>query len=357
MTDVTDVLKIEHITCRYQPRKERDGNVLNNLSLTVRQREIVCLLGASGCGKTTLLKAVAGLLALDKGLIAIAGQTMSDSERIVAPEFRQVGLIFQDYALFPHLTVAENIAFGLYGQPQETIVRSVGEMIDLVRLDGLEARYPHELSGGQQQRVAIARALVCKPSVLLLDEPFSNIDNQVRDNLMSELRIILKQRQVATVFVTHSKEEAFAFADRLAVMDNGAIVQEGYPATLYQRPNSRFVADYLGSSNYLPVNILSDHQWQSLFGEHLAAHPHGQPIGSQCDWLVRPHDIALALDPNGTAQIQDRLFMGTLNHYRIKLDDRIIQVQSSTWFEPGQPVRLSVKASQPLFFPSAAGSE
>ncbi|RLM19530.1 sugar ABC transporter [Brenneria alni] len=357
MIDVTDVLTIVHITCRYHPRKEKEGNVLNNLSLAVRQQEIVCLLGASGCGKTTLLKAIAGLLPLDDGSIVISGQMMSDSEQAVAPEFRQVGLIFQDYALFPHLTVAENIAFGLYGQPKEAIARSVGEMVALVHLAGLEARYPHELSGGQQQRVAIARALVCNPSVLLLDEPFSNIDNQERDNLINELRIILKQRQVATVFVTHSKEEAFAFADRLAVMDKGAIIQEGFPATLYHRPGSRFVADYLGSSNYLPVKILSDHQWQSFFGDHHSTHPHGLPIGSHCDWLVRPHDIALSLDPDGTARVEDRLFMGTSNHYRISLDEQVIQVQSSTWFEPGQPVRLSIKASQPLFFPSEAGED
>ncbi|MCL2896231.1 ABC transporter ATP-binding protein [Brenneria tiliae] len=351
MTDVTDVLAINNLTCRYPPGKEKEGTALQNLSLTVRQREIVCLLGASGCGKTTLLKAVAGLLPVDSGSIVVAGQTLSEGERTVAPALRQVGLIFQDCALFPHLTVAQNIAFGLNGQPQEAIARSVEETAALLHLAGLEDRYPHQLSRERRQRAAIARALVRKPSVLLLDEPFSNMDSQVRDTLINELRPILKRQQVAAVLATRSKEEAFAFADRLAVMDHGAIVQEGYAATLYQRPGSRLVADYLGSSNYLPVNILSDHQWRSLFGDHHAAHPHGQPIGSHCDWLVRPHDIALALDPKGEAEVVDRLFMGTLNHYRIRLDDHIIQVQSSTWFEPGQPVRLSIKTEQPLLFP------
>ncbi|MEC5342947.1 ABC transporter ATP-binding protein [Brenneria populi] len=348
MIDAPDILTIEHITCRY-----RQNSVLRNFSLSVREREIVCLLGASGCGKTTLLKAVAGLIPIDEGTIAVSGQVIGDGRTQAPPESRQVGMIFQDYALFPHLTVAENIAFGLYGRPQEAIAEAVSEMIALVKLEGLEARYPHELSGGQQQRVAIARALVCQPKILLLDEPFSNIDNQVRYNLITELRLILKQQQVVTIFVTHNKEEAFAFADRLAVMNDGGIVQEGYPATLYQRPNSRFIADYLGSSNYLPVTILSDHQWHSIFGDHIAAHAHGQPIGSLCDWLIRPHDIALALDPEGDALVEDRIFMGTSNHYRIRLDERIIQVQSSTWFEPGQRVRLSIKNQQPILFPGS----
>ncbi|MCG8157159.1 ABC transporter ATP-binding protein [Brenneria goodwinii] len=348
MINPPDILTIEHVTCRYQ-----QNNVLSNFSLSAREREIVCLLGASGCGKTTLLNAVAGLIPIAEGTIAVSGEIIGNGQVQVAPELRQVGMIFQDDALFPHLTVAQNIAFGLYDRPQDAIATVVSEMMALVKLEGLDARYPHELSGEQQQRVAIARALACKPKILLLDEPFSNIDNQVRYHLITELRLILKQLQVVTIFVTHDRDEAFAFADRLAVMDNGGIVQDGYPATLYQRPNSRFIADYLGSSNYLPVTILSDHQWHSIFGDHTATHVHGQPIGSSCDWLVRPHDIALALDPDGVAEIEDRVFMGTLNHYRIRLDEQMIQVQSSIWFEPGQRVRLSIKNEQPILFPGS----
>ncbi|MCG8710660.1 ABC transporter ATP-binding protein [Brenneria sp. 4F2] len=348
MIDSPDILTIERVTCRYPQH-----NVLNNFSLSAREREIVCLLGASGCGKTTLLKAVAGLIPIDEGTIAIAGQVVGDAQIQMPPELRQVGMIFQDYALFPHLTVAENIAFGLDQQPSDAIAATVAEMIALFKLEGLDASYPHQLSGAQQQGVAIARTLACQPKILLLDEPFSNLDNQVRYRLINELRRILKLQPIVTIVVTHNKDEAFAFADRLAVMDNGGIVQEGYPATLYQQPNSRFIADCLGSSNYLPVTILSDHQWHSLFGDHTTKHAHGQPIGSRCDWLIRPHDIALALDPDGGAEIEDRIFMGTSNHYRIRLDDQVIQVQSSIWFEPGQRVRLSIKNQQPILFPGS----
>ncbi|MEE3663770.1 ABC transporter ATP-binding protein [Brenneria sp. g21c3] len=348
MIDSPAILTIEHVTCR-DPQHEG----LNTVSLSLREQEIVCLLGAGGSGKTTLLKAVAGLIPLAEGRIALSEQIISDGQTLAPPERRQAGMIFQDAALFPHLTAAENIAFGLYGQPQEVIATAVAEMIALLKLAGLEARYPHELTGEQQQRTAIARALACKPKILLLDEPFSHIDSPARYYLIAELRLILKQLPVMTILATHDKDEAFAFADRLAVMDNGGIVQEGYPATLYQRPNSRFVADYLGSSNYLPVTILSDHQWHSLFGDHTAPHAHGQAIDSRCDWLIRPHDIALALDPDGAAEIEDRIFMGSSNHYRIRLDEQVIQVQSRIGFEPGQRVRLSIKSEQPILFPGS----
>lgn len=203
-------LQVENVSCRYNGR-----NVLEQLSLSVADNEIVCLLGASGCGKTTLLKAIAGLLPLAEGEIRL-GATLLDGPGVsVPPEARNIGMIFQDYALFPHLTVADNVGFGLTRLDRPARQQQVEEALTLVKLQGLGDRYPHQLSGGQQQRVAIARALVCKPKLMLLDEPFSNIDTQVRMKLILEIRTLLKQQGIGAIFVSHSKEEAFAFADRL----------------------------------------------------------------------------------------------------------------------------------------------
>ncbi|PWC09889.1 ABC transporter ATP-binding protein [Brenneria roseae subsp. americana] len=347
MVASVDILSVQSLSCRLPT-----GLSLENVTFAVRADETICLLGRNGSGKTTLLQAIAGLLPIEHGEIKLAGQSISTPQQVLTPEQRQIGMIFQDYALFPHLTVEGNAAFGLYGQSDSEVVRICGEMLTLLKLDDVASRYPHELSNEQQQRLSIARALACEPRLLLLDEPFPGLDSQSRYHLITELRQILKQRHVAAVFATHNREEAFACADHLILLEEGKIMQQGYPSDLYHRPSSRFVADFLGNTNYLPVKILSDHQWQSAFGEHHANHPLNQPIDSQCDWMVRPLDVALALDPEGAAQIKDRLFTGTSNLYKVSLGDRVILIQTSNWFEPGQKVRLSIKTDQPVFFPA-----
>ncbi|ELT99311.1 hypothetical protein CAPTEDRAFT_109315, partial [Capitella teleta] len=223
-------LKITELACAYNSLSHKNSNksgqpgnktlrssdlVLSGLDLSIEDGEIVCLLGRSGCGKSTLLKAIAGLIQPVSGTIELHGKEVSSSSRVTPPEQRGIGMIFQDYALFPHLTVFDNIAFGLRKLTSKQVIKRVQDMLELVNLYGLEKRYPHELSGGQQQRVAIARALANEPSILLLDEPFSNIDSQVRQHLVREIRDILKQQKVAGLFVTHSREEGFALQIRL----------------------------------------------------------------------------------------------------------------------------------------------
>ncbi|MCO5119820.1 MAG: ABC transporter ATP-binding protein [Burkholderiaceae bacterium] len=230
-------------------------DVLNGLSFSLRDGEIGCLLGSSGCGKTTALRAVAGFVHPSDGRIHIGGRTVSDSRRCTEPESRGVGVVFQDYALFPHLDLAANVAFGLRRlTPAERRAR-VAEMLELVGLPAIGERYPHELSGGQQQRVALARALAPAPSILLLDEPFSNLDPDLRERLALDLRDILQRARITALLVTHDQYEAFALADRVGVMHDGRIEQWDSPYRLYHQPQTRRVADFVGLGSFLPGRI------------------------------------------------------------------------------------------------------
>ncbi|MGI2171130.1 ABC transporter ATP-binding protein [Shewanella sp. MF05960] len=336
-------LSISNVSSDYQGQV-----ILHQLNLTLQQGEIVALLGPSGCGKTTLLKAIAGLQGISQGSIKINGEVLSGEGIFIASEQRGVGMIFQDYALFPHLTVGDNILFGVKGLNKLERQTRLEDMLELVKLTGLGGRYPHELSGGQQQRVSIARALAYQPELMLLDEPFSNIDAQVRHEMMLEIRAILKQRNVSAVFVTHSKDEAFVFADKLALFEQGHIVQHGAAETLYANPNSRYVADFLGTTNYLPVTLLSSHQVQSPLGVLTSSTALSHAVGAQGQLLLRPQQMMLQADPKGLGEVIDRRFLGSVCHYQVKLNDIYIEVSSPIMsFAAGQRVSLTV-AEHPL---------
>ncbi|MDC3188538.1 ABC transporter ATP-binding protein [Pseudoalteromonas elyakovii] len=328
--------------------------VLSELNLNVEQDEIVCLLGASGCGKTTTLKAIAGILQPEQGYMSIDSKVVNDSGLFVAPEKRNIGMMFQDYALFPHLTVSDNIAFGLSNMSKAQKRERVDEMLSLVKLDGCAQRYPHQLSGGQQQRVAIARALAYKPSLLLLDEPFSNIDTQVRFELIADIRRIIKAQQVSAVFVTHSKEEAFAFADTLAVMHGGKIAQQGSPEQLFSQPNSKVVAEFLGTGIYLTAKVLTPTEYETAFGvvQSLTAN-NADCLQGQV--YIRPHHIQLCEAAHSDANsltILHRRFIGTRYVYRINIagqecevaaeQDRVLAVE--------QPVKIKIMPHTVNFF-------
>jgi iron(III) transport system ATP-binding protein len=300
---------------RLERVSKRFGAVLavDEASLEIGRGEFVALLGPSGCGKTTLLRLIAGFEAPDAGTVRL-GEDLVAGGAWVPPERRHVGMVFQDYALFPHLTVARNVGYGL---PRSGRAVRVAEALDLVGLSRLGDRYPHELSGGQQQRVALARALAPEPAVVLLDEPWSNIDPVLRSSMREELASILRATGVTVLLVTHEQEEAFSLADRVALMRDGAVVQTGAPEEIYYGPATRWAAEFVGAANVLPGR-LSEGLVETLVGRFPA--PNGDEPGD-VEVLVRPELLELAVDPEGEGEVVCREFRGHDVFYRVRLGD------------------------------------
>ncbi|GBD17953.1 Fe(3+) ions import ATP-binding protein FbpC [bacterium HR27] len=289
---------------------------VRDLSLAVRAGELVSIVGPSGCGKTTTLRLIAGLERPDRGTIVIDGRCVADDRRFVPPEQRGVGLVFQDYALFPHLTVEENITFGIRKWNRAARAERVQELLELTSLAPLRTKYPHQLSGGQQQRVAIARALAPRPIVLLLDEPFANLDAELRQRMRDELRQLLREVGVTVILVTHDREEALVLADRVAVMLDGTIVQVDTPERIYLEPRTRDVARLVGEANFVPVR-LDGTLGQSDLGAF--AIDSALPTDGCIELLVRPRDVVLEPHPEGLAVVVDRRFTGAEILYRVVL--------------------------------------
>jgi iron(III) transport system ATP-binding protein len=238
---VSTLLNVKQISCRYD-----DNVIIPELSFSVKQGQIASLLGPSGCGKTTALRAIAGFEPIYSGEIELAGNVLSTANDTLVPEKRKVGMVFQDYALFPHLTVKDNIAFGIQDNDKTERSDKIADLLDMIKLKDYASYYPHQLSGGQQQRVALARALAPNPVILLMDEPFSNLDTELRRSLSLEVRDILKQNRITAILVTHDQTEAFTVADEIGVLDNGVLQQWGDPESLRQHPANNFVANFMG---------------------------------------------------------------------------------------------------------------
>ncbi len=306
----------------------RDVEALRGVSLVVQPSEFLALLGPSGCGKTTLLRAVAGLAEYD-GSVLIDDRVVDD----VPTHRRGIGMVFQDYALFPHKTVRENIAFGLAMQrvPADRAGARVREMVRLLKLEGLEQRYPQQLSGGQQQRVALARAIAVDPAVLLLDEPLGALDKKLREEMQVELRQLQKRVGITTLFVTHDQEEALALADRIAVMNHGRLEQVGTPAQVYEMPANRFVADFIGRSNVIPVTVLRREQDRYLcrVGERdTVSVPAASALeaGRRLFLSARPERLRITADRTSAAAnalagiVEHVTYLGMITQVRVRLD-------------------------------------
>jgi len=351
------VLRIEGVSKDYGPEV-----AVEELSLSVKDGELLTLLGPSGCGKTTTLRMIAGLEAPSAGTITIADETVTAGAdgAFKKPEERDVGIVFQDYALFPHLSVHENIAFGLQEMDEVETDERVAELLELVDLEAHAEKMPSQLSGGQQQRVALARSLAPEPDVLLLDEPFSNLDVRLRVEMREEVRRILKRAGVTAISVTHDQEEALSISDRVAIMNDGAIAQVGDPAEVFENPESRFVASFLGQASFLSARVTEDTLETGLgsFGVERLNGPIEAYDGAMIDVLVRPDDLKAVptSEPKADGYVVHRQYNGPSFIYRVELHSGDIvhcMHNHSETFQAGQPVEVDLAADHELaWYPS-----
>ena len=350
-------LELQETSVRY-PNLARP--VVESVSLSLAAGDIGVLLGPSGSGKTTLLRAVAGLEPLTHGSIRLGERVLSTASLTLAPEQRRMGMVFQDYALFPHLSVSENVAFGLNALSRSAQRARVAEMLQLVGLAEQAARYPHQLSGGQQQRVALARALAPKPQLLLLDEPFSNLDVHLREHLAQELRQILKTANTTALLVTHDQLEAFAIGDRVGVLHQGQLHQWSAPQTLYQHPASPFVAQFVGQGALVAVQLAQNSDGTCTLNTPLGAQAcdsQAKAPAGNARLLLRPTDVLCDSAATTQATVLRQTFCGDSYLYTLALPDgEQIQMRSSSAHQhpPGSIVGIRYASEQqPVLFPAA----
>jgi iron(III) transport system ATP-binding protein len=319
-----------------------DKVVLDDLSFSLKIGDIACLLGSSGSGKTTALRAIAGFEQVERGQISLGEQVVCDERIFIAAHERNVGMVFQDHALFPHLTVADNIAFGLSGSKAHKQQR-VEQLLDLIHLPQHAQSYPHELSGGQQQRVALARSLAPRPKLLLLDEPFSSLDVELRERLAREVREILKAEGVTALMVTHDQQEAFAMADVVGVMNHGRIEQWDAPYPLYHEPKTRYVADFIGQGVFMTGVAENDTCIDLELGHYCGKEAHGFTAGQTLNVLIRPDDVVHDDQAEQTAVVKSKIFRGTDFIYTLILpsgQEVLAQVPSHHRHDVGEAIGI-----------------
>jgi iron(III) transport system ATP-binding protein len=338
-------LEVRNLVKRFHGTQQ---SAVNDISFELSGGEILALVGPSGCGKTTTLRIIAGLERPDGGSVWLNDRLVASDSVFIPPEKRGVGMVFQDHALFPHLTVSENIAFGLRGQPADRVKNTVGEMLHLVGLLPLAKRYPHALSGGERQRVALARALAPRPVLVLMDEPFSSLDADLRVEMREHVRRILKSMQATVVFVTHDQEEALYMGDRLAVLNTGQLEQIGTPQEIFHESNTRFVAEFMGDSDFLKGTVI-DNGIQTEIG--LLNQMVDLPVSTPVEIAIRADDVDFVTDGSGNSLIVDRFFRGAFNLYRLRLDSgqTLHAFTDHTQILPvGERVRAFINVEHPL---------
>ncbi|WP_088347225.1 MULTISPECIES: ABC transporter ATP-binding protein [Rhodomicrobium] len=357
-------ITIKDVSKNYGGKSE--GAALSGLNLEIRDNTFVTLLGPSGCGKTTTLRLIAGYLVPDTGSVHVGSRLVSSPDNVVPPERRGMGMVFQNYAVWPHKTVFENVVFGLRIRkvPMEQARAQVEKALALVNLTGLGNRLPSELSGGQQQRVALARSLVVEPEILLLDEPLSNLDAKLREKMRSELKQLQRRTGITFVYVTHDQAEALALSDQIAVMHGGLLQQFGTPHEVYAKPANRIVADFMGLVNLLPgrVQVLAGKQGLVVTpgGMNLELDvPDGTKLGDEVEVAIRPEDVTLRAAAQGTAgngTIRELTFLGNIIEYFVTLgsgEELRVQAHPSQHFETGQRVAIAIDAAHCNVFPRA----
>lgn len=334
------VIELDRVTKRFGPRVV----AVDDLSLSIDQGRLFALLGPSGCGKSTTLRLLAGLDAPDAGEIRLRGRCVACSRSWEPPHIRRVGMVFQDYALFPHLSVAKNIAFPLRNLNEQAKRRRVGELLEIVGLPGLSERFPHQLSGGEQQRVALARALAPEPEVLLLDEPFSNLDAALRESTREEVTAILAHTRVTTILVTHDQAEALSMADSVGVMFNGRIVQVGTPEEIYLRPARREIATFVGAATFV-----CGHADGSIVECPLGRLRLSGALDGPVQVLLRPDLLTLVDDRSGTARVVSKRFFGPYQMVGLKLaDDSTVEVRVASHATVERGASCSVQVAGPV---------
>ncbi|MGA0609968.1 ABC transporter ATP-binding protein [Caldimonas sp. KR1-144] len=359
-------LQLDALTLRYPATglgETADRPAVDAVSFGLARGEIGVLIGPSGCGKTSVLRSIAGLERPESGRIVLDGRTLTGDGVHVLPEQRRIGMVFQDYALFPHLTVAQNVAFGLHALPRAEREARVARLLDLVGLGHAAQRAPHQLSGGQQQRIALARALAPQPELLLLDEPFSSLDVDLRERLAQELRAILKQTGTTALFVTHDQLEAFALGDAIGVMHRGRLEQWDAPYTLYHRPATRFVADFIGHGVFAPASIVEGPQGPRVrtpLGDlaDLAECPLPDAFaGAGCEILLRADDIVHDDASPVKARIERKAFRGSEFLYTLQLQtgERVLaHVPSHHNHQLGEWIGIRAEVDHVVTFPREA---
>jgi len=305
-----ELLKLDSVTKSFDPNKEP---VIQNISFSVDQGELITILGPSGCGKTTILRTIAGFEIPDSGDIYLAGQHLSGDGVFVPPHQRGVGMVFQNYALFPHLTVEKNILFPVKNKDDRK--RILTEIIKQTNLSGLEKRFPSQLSGGQQQRVALGRALAQKPVIILLDEPFSNLDAKLRLSLRDELRDLIKQTGLSAIFITHDQNDALAISDKIIVLNEGRIEQIGTPREIYFEPQNEFVGNFIGEANIIDGTIINCNFVESELGTIKVKN--SQPEGKPVRLLIRPQNIIISGDTGVRARVNTISFAGIYSKVKL----------------------------------------
>jgi len=342
------VLELSAVTRAYRGQQPP---AVEAVSLTVARGEILGLLGPSGSGKSTLLRLIAGFERPDAGSVAIDGRVVATAAFSIPPERRGVGIVFQDCALFPHLSVEDNVAFGLHTLARGPRQERVARFLELIGLPALAQRYPHELSGGQQQLVALARALAPAPAVVLLDEPFSNLDADLRRQMRQDVEKILRETETTVVFVTHGQDEAFGIADRVGVLAHGRLEQLDTPETIYHRPASPFVAEFVGAATFIAGEVRGVHVVTDVgaFPVDGAA-----PPGAHVDVMIRPDDVTFVPAPDGDAVVVHRDFRGTETMYCVSLaSGRRLYSSQPSWATAavGDRVRVGIHLEHVVTFP------